>query len=126
MFLRNKAAVAGVIILIGIIFMTYVGPYLYDQDPSRIIARPLQGPGTEDVPAFGTDYLGRDVLAGRHPAADRRRCGSRSSPSLLIVLIGVTIGSIAGFYGGWVDSLLMRITEVFQVMPASACSPWSS
>jgi peptide/nickel transport system permease protein len=117
MFLRNRAAVGGLIILIGVIFMTYIGPYLYDQDPSRIIARPLKSPGTEDIPTFGTDYLGRDVLAGviRGGATTLRVA---LVASLLIVFIGVTIGAIAGFYGGWVDSLLMRITEVFQVMPA--------
>lgn len=117
MFLRNRAAVAGVLILIGVIVMTYIGPFIYDQDPKRIIARPLNGPGTEDIPAFGTDYLGRDVLAGViHGGSTTLRVALVAS--LLIVLIGVTIGAIAGFYGGWVDSLLMRITEVFQVMPA--------
>ena len=117
MFMRNKAAVAGVIILVGIIFMTYVGPYLYDQDPSRIIARPLNGPGTEDVPTFGTDYLGRDVLAGViNGGSTTLRVALVGA--LLIVLIGVSIGAIAGYYGGWVDTWLMRFTEVFQVMPA--------
>ncbi len=64
MFYRNKAAVAGLIILVFVILMTYLGPILYDQDPTRIVARPLKGPGTEDIPLLGTDYLGRDVLAG--------------------------------------------------------------
>ena len=117
MFMRNRAAVGGVIILVGVILMTYIGPYVYDQDPSRIIARPLKAPGTEDIPTFGTDYLGRDVLAGviRGGATTLRVA---LVASLLIVFIGVTIGAVAGFYGGWVDTLLMRITEVFQVMPA--------
>jgi peptide/nickel transport system permease protein len=69
------------------------------------------------VPALGTDYLGRDVLAGViHGGSTTLRVALVAA--LLIVLIGVTIGSVAGFYGGWVDSLLMRVTEVFQVMPA--------
>ena len=117
LFMRNKAAVAGVIILLGIIFMTYVGPLLYDQDPSRIIARPLNGPGTEDVPTFGTDYLGRDVLAGVINGGSTT-LGVALLGALLIVIIGVTIGAVAGYYGGWVDTWLMRFTEVFQVMPA--------
>lgn len=117
MFVRNRAAVAGVIILVGVIIMTFLGPRIYDQDPTRIIARPLKGPGTEDIPTFGTDYLGRDVLAGViHGGLTTLRVALVAS--LLIVFIGVTIGAIAGFYGGWVDTLLMRITEVFQVMPA--------
>ena len=83
----------------------------------RIIARPLNGPGTEDVPTFGTDYLGRDVLAGViNGGSTTLRVALVGA--LLIVLIGVSIGAIAGYYGGWVDTWLMRFTEVFQVMPA--------
>lgn len=116
LFLRNRAAVAGLIILAGIIFMTYLGPTLYDQDPSRIIARPLQGPGSEDIPRFGTDYLGRDVLAGVVNGGDTTLRVSLVA-TLFMVVIGVSIGAVAGFYGGKVDNLLMRFTEVFQVMP---------
>lgn len=117
MFFRNKAAVAGLVMLIGIIFMTYIGPYLYDEDPSDIVARPLKGPGTEDIPRFGTDYLGRDVLAGViNGGATSLKVSAVAV--VLIVLIGVTIGALAGFYGGQVDNLLMRFTEVFQVLPA--------
>lgn len=116
LFMRNRAAVAGVMILVLMILMTYIGPYLYDQDPSRIIARPLQGPGTEDIPTFGTDYLGRDVLAGVVRGGDTTFRVSLVA-TLFMVVIGVSIGAVAGFYGGKVDSLLMRFTEVFQVMP---------
>ncbi|MEM7094862.1 MAG: ABC transporter permease [Actinomycetota bacterium] len=117
LFMRNRAAVAGVIILVGVIFMTYIGPSLYDQDPSRIIARPLQGPGTEDVPSFGTDYLGRDVFAGVVNGGDTTLRVALVA-TLMIVVIGVSIGAIAGFYGGRIDTALMRFTEIFQVMPA--------
>lgn len=116
LFIRNRAAVVGVILLIGIIFMTYVGPFLYDQDPTRIIARPLESPGSEDIPRFGTDYIGRDVLAGVVNGGDTTLRVSLIA-TLIMVLVGVSIGAIAGFYGGWVDSALMRFTEVFQVMP---------
>lgn len=116
LFFRNRAAVAGLIILIGIIFMTYVGPSLYDQDPTRIIAIPLEGPGTEDIPTFGTDYLGRDVLAGVIHGGDTTLRVSLVA-TVLMVTIGVSIGALAGFYGGRIDNLLMRFTEVFQVMP---------
>lgn len=117
MFTRNRAAVAGVVILVAVMIMTYLGPLLYDQDPSDIVAFPLKGPGTEDVPRLGTDYLGRDVLAGVIGGGSTTLRVALVA-SLLIVLIGVTIGAVAGFYGGWIDSSLMRITEVFQVLPA--------
>lgn len=116
LFVRNKAAVAGLIMLIGIILMTFLGPLIYTEDPADIVARPLKGPGSEGIPTFGTDYLGRDVLAGViNGGTTTLRVALVAA--LLIVIIGVTIGSIAGFYGGWVDSLLMRFAEVFQVMP---------
>ena len=117
MFYRNKAAVAGLIILVFVILMTYLGPILYDQDPTRIVARPLKGPGTEDIPLLGTDYLGRDVLAGViNGGSTTLRVAAVSA--VLIAFIGVTIGAIAGFYGGWIDNLLTRSTEIFQVLPA--------
>ena len=117
MFVRNKPAVAGLVMLTGIIVMTYLGPYLYDQDPSDIVARPLKSPGTEGIPRLGTDYLGRDVLAGVINGGSTTLKVAAVS-AILIVFIGVTIGSLAGFYGGWIDNLLMRFTEVFQVLPA--------
>jgi len=116
LFCRNRAAVAGVLMLVGVIAMTYLGPFFYDQDPTRIIARPLESPGTEDIPAFGTDYVGRDVLAGVVTGGDTTLRVSLVA-TVLMVVIGVTIGAVAGFYGGRIDSLLMRFTEVFQVMP---------
>ena len=117
MFVRNKAAVAGLIILIGVILMTYLGPLFYDQDPGDIVARPIKSPGTEGVPVLGTDYLGRDVLAGViNGGSTTLRVAAAAA--VLIVFIGVTIGALAGFYGGWIDNLLMRFTEIFQVLPA--------
>ncbi len=117
MFLRNRAAVGGLILLTLIVLMTFFGPFIYTEDPADIVARPFQAPGTEGAPTLGTDYLGRDILAGIVN-------GGRTSllvavvAAAMIVVIGVTIGSVAGYYGGWVDSALMRFTEFFQVLPA--------
>lgn len=117
MFFRNKAAVVGLVLLIAIILMTFVGPYIYTEDPSDIVARPLKGPGSDGVPRLGTDYLGRDVLAGIVNGGETSLRVAAVAAGL-IVLIGVTIGALAGFYGGWVDAALMRFTELFQVLPA--------
>jgi peptide/nickel transport system permease protein len=117
MFLRNRAAVFGLVLLSGIVLMTLFGSFFYDQDPTRIIARPLQGPGEDNAPAFGTDYLGRDVLAGVVNGGSTSLTVALIAVFLVIV-VGVTIGALAGYYGGWIDTLLMRFTEVFQVLPA--------
>ena len=117
MFFRNKAAVGGLIMLIGVIFMTYIGPLIYTEDPADIVARPLKGPGSEGIPILGTDYLGRDVFAGVINGGSTSLQVAMVA-AILIVLIGVTIGALAGFYGGWIDNILMRFTELFQVLPA--------
>ena len=117
LFVRNKAAVFGALLLTAIVFMTIFGSFFYDQDPSRIIARPLQGPGEGDAPALGTDYLGRDVLAGVVNGGSTSLTVALVAV-LLVIVIGVTIGAISGYYGGWIDVAFMRFTELFQVLPA--------
>ena len=117
LFVRNKAAVAGVVLLLGMIFMTVAGPSLYDQDPKDIIARPLQAPGEIAEARLGTDYLGRDVLAGV-VSGGTTSLTVAAMAAAMVVIIGVSIGALAGYYGGWLDSALMRFTEFFQVLPA--------
>ncbi len=117
MFFRNKAAVFGLILLLAIMAMTLFGPMIYENDPSDIIARPLSAPGSENAPVLGTDYLGRDVVAGVINGG-RVSLLVAALAALMVVFIGVTIGAVAGYYGGWVDSALMRFTEFFQVLPA--------
>ena len=93
-FPRNRAAVFGLVLLSRIVLMTLFGSFFYDQDPSRIVARPLQRPGEDGAPAFGTDHLGRDVHGG---------VVNRGSTSLtvalvavfLVVVVGVTSGALA-------------------------------
>lgn len=118
MFVRNKAAVLGLIMFGLVLAFAVVGPYLYDVDPFKIVWRPLTPPGedTDRVP-FGTDYLGRDLLAGLIDGADSTLLVGATSAAIT-VLIGVFIGAMAGYYGGWTDNLLMRVTEFFQVLPA--------
>ena len=117
LFVRNKAAVFGTLLLTAIVFMTLFGSFFYDQDPSQIITRPLQGPGEGDAPALGTDYLGRDVLAGVVNGGSTSLTVALVAV-LLVIVIGVTIGAISGYYGGWIDVAFMRFTELFQVLPA--------
>ena len=117
LFVRNKAAVVGVLMLLGIIFMTVAGPRLYDQDPKDIVARPLIGPGELPEAQLGTDYLGRDVLAGVINGGTTSLTVAAMAAAM-VLLIGISIGALAGYYGGWLDSALMRFTEFFQVLPA--------
>ena len=115
MFARNRAALAGLILLTGIILMAILGPTIYPSDPFDIVWTPQSPPGTEGF-LLGTDYLGRDLLAGLiHGSRATLIVGG--SAALITIVIGVTIGAFAGYYRGWVEEVLMRITEFFQVLP---------
>ena len=117
LFTRNKAAVAGVVMLAGVIAMTLLGPILYANDPKDIVAIPLTPPGDAAGTPLGTDYLGRDVLAGVI-SGGAASLTVAAMAAAMVVVIGVSIGATAGYYGGRLDSALMRFTEFFQVLPA--------
>ncbi|MEL6966193.1 MAG: ABC transporter permease [Pseudomonadota bacterium] len=115
MFLRNKAAVAGLIGLTIITLAGIFGPILYPTDPYDMVWAPFSPPGDEGY-LLGTDYLGRDLLSGIiHGARVSLLIGVAAA--FMSVVIGVSVGALAGFYRGWVEEVLMRITEFFQVLP---------
>ena len=115
MFRGNHAAMAGLVILVIIILGAIFGPMLYPTDPFDMVWAPFSPPG-QDGFLFGTDYLGRDLLA-QILAGGRVTLIIGLSAAVLTVVIGVTVGALAGFYGGIVEEFLMRVTEFFQVLP---------
>tara|TARA_Y100000739_G_scaffold224487_1_gene228988 strand:- start:7786 stop:8658 length:873 start_codon:yes stop_codon:yes gene_type:complete len=115
MFFKNYAAVFALVILVLIIFMAIFGPKIYPVDPFDMVWAPFSPPGQEGF-LFGTDYLGRDLLASIiHGSRVSIIIGL--SAAFMSVFIGVSVGAMAGFYKGWVEEILMRITEFFQVLP---------
>jgi peptide/nickel transport system permease protein len=116
MFLRNRSAIAGMVLLLVILAVAIAGPWLYAADPFEIRWAPLTAPFTADA-WLGTDYLGRDVLT-MLVYGGRATLLVGAVAALLSVAIGLTIGALAGYYGGRVDAVLMRVTEFFQVLPA--------
>ena len=113
-FRRHPGAIAGSIILIILILLILLVPLLpYDPETSSITER-LQAPSWSHP--MGTDALGRDLLT-------RVLYGGRVSllVGLLVVgisiSIGVPVGALAGYYGGRLDSILMRITDTFLTLP---------
>jgi peptide/nickel transport system permease protein len=115
-FLRNKASVAGLAMMALVACLAILGPVLYPVDPFEIVGAPMTPPWTDAAVPLGSDYLGRDLLAGIvHGAGVTLFVGAAAA--LMTVSIGIFIGAVAGFWGGRVDRWLMRLTEFFQVLP---------
>ncbi|MEM7631594.1 MAG: ABC transporter permease [Pseudomonadota bacterium] len=115
MFLRNHAAMVALAILALISVGAVIGPILYPTDPFEMVWAPFSPPGAQGF-LLGTDYLGRDLLSMIINGA-RVSLLIGLAAALVSIFIGVTVGALAGFYRGWVEEVLMRITEFFQVLP---------
>lgn len=119
-YARNPLAVIGAVVLVVMVLAAAFAPLIAPSDPTPqltpdVLAEARQGPSWDHL--IGTDKLGRDQLS-------RVLYGLRVSltvgigVALLSVVAGVAIGAWAGWRGGWVDSLLMRFTDLFLVIPA--------
>ncbi len=115
-FRRSGLALFGLGLLLLIIIVSVVGPFIYVVDPFDIIWAPFTEPGVEAIVPLGTDQLGRDILAGLIYGGNATLLVGVSA-ALITVIIGISIGAMAGFYGGLADNILMRVTEFFQVLP---------
>ncbi|HVL99980.1 MAG TPA: ABC transporter permease [Egibacteraceae bacterium] len=119
-FLQHRLAMASLVIL-AVIFLAAlnaerVAPYGFGELDLRNASQP---PTFENLHFFGTDRLGRDYFS-------RVLHGTRTSVivagivALLSTVIGTVIGAVAGYFGGWVDNLLMRLTDLVLVVPGLA------
>lgn len=115
MFRRNHAAMLGLLVLCLIVLGAIFGPYIYPGEPFDMVWAPFSPPGVDGF-LLGTDYLGRDLLA-QIIHGSRVTLVIGLSAAIVTVVIGVTIGALAGFYRGIVEEALMRFTEFFQVLP---------
>ncbi len=117
-FRRDRLAVIGFLVIVGIILIAILAPWLtpYPEQGrgQPNIVEKLQPPSAAHP--FGTDPLGRDILA-------RVMFGARTAlvAGITIVVasafIGTVLGALAGFFGGWVDEGIMRITDIFLAFP---------
>ncbi|KAB2916374.1 MAG: ABC transporter permease [Hyphomicrobiaceae bacterium] len=115
-FMRSPAAVGGLLLLAAILAVALAGPFVLNVDPFDITAAPLTPPWTGDA-LLGTDQQGRDVLIGL-VYGGRATLAVGATAALISILIGIAIGALAGYFGGTIDEMLMRVTEFFQVLPA--------
>ena len=113
--LRNKGALLGIVFLAGLVLLTSVARWILPFDPlAQDFTAMLQGPNR--VHWFGTDELGRDILA-RVVFGARTSLITAAGSVAIAALIGVPIGLVAGFFGGWRDTLLMRFVDVLLSLP---------
>ena len=116
-FLRNPAGLLGLLILLVVVAMAVSAPWLFPDDPLDMVATPLVLPGHDWAWPLGTDAMGRDLTAGIfHGARISLMIGLGAT--LIGLCAGTLIGSLSGYYGGVIDNLLMRVTTLFQTMPA--------
>lgn len=110
----NRSAMIGGIGLLSIILVAVLGRLLWPIDPLALGPDKFQAPSLQHI--MGTDDLGRDVFA-------RVVLGAQISlaigvlSALIAIVFGCAVGACSGYFGGLVDELMMRVTEVFQVIP---------
>jgi peptide/nickel transport system permease protein len=113
--LRNRLAVAGLLIIVTLLLVAAFAPLIAPFDPiAQNLGRRLLAPSAQHW--FGTDSLGRDIFS-------RIVYGARVTLVIVLMVvvtvgpIGLLIGATAGYLGGWVETVLMRVTDVFLAFP---------
>ena len=115
-FFRHKLAVVGLVVFVVVILMSIFYPMIVDSSVAFDVNYAALNKGPQKGHIMGTDALGRDVFM-------RLMLGGRVSLSVGIVaavfstLIGITLGGIAGFFGGKVDNIIMRFTDTMMCFP---------
>ena len=113
-FVQNRLSIFGLVVVFVVVVAAVAAPLLAPSGPFELGGARLAPP--QAAHPFGTDPLGRDVLSGvLYGARTSLQVGLLSM--ILSVTLGIVVGAVSGYYGRWLDDLLMRITEVFQVMP---------
>lgn len=114
-FMKRKTAVVGFIIMILLVFLALFGEYLAPYDPDAYdYVNMLQGPSAEHW--FGTDHYGRDILS-RLLAGTRLTLGVSLSSVIVGAALGTVLGLLAGYYGGVIEMLVMRGSDVLFSFP---------
>ena len=112
--LKNPIGLVSASVILFLIVVSAIGPFIYVSDPFELTMEVTAPPG--GIYPLGTDDLGRDVLAGLIEGV-KVSLFVGCAAAFAATVLGVAIGAIAGYVGGWVDTVIMRIAEFFQVMP---------
>jgi len=114
-FLKNKMAVTGSLVVLLLFVVSMLAPWIAPYDPGAIDLKQVLAAPSFTHP-FGTDQLGRDVLS-------RMIWGARISLKVgfvatgIAILIGAVLGAVSGYYGRWVDAVIMRFVDIMLCFP---------
>ena len=113
--MKNRLATFGAIVIVALVLCALLAPWIAPYDPAVLdLDHDLEPPGPGHL--LGQDEIGRDILS-------RLIWGARASMLVgflvvsVSVLIGVAVGSVAGYFGGWVDATIMRVVDVLLAFP---------
>jgi peptide/nickel transport system permease protein len=114
--IKDKLALLGLVVVILIILVGIFAPYIMPNDPTKVLLDQRLAPSSVEYP-LGTDHLGRCLLS-RLIYGTRISLSTAAIALLLILLISIPVGTIAGYLGGWVDNLLMRLCDILLAFPS--------
>lgn len=112
--LRNPNACIGGLLVLTAAVASVLAPVIAPFDPLDISSDRLALPSWDHL--LGTDGLGRDILS-RILYGGRQSLGGAALAGVLVLTIGVLVGTVAGFFGGWVDAVLMRLVDLILAVP---------
>ena len=115
--MRHPSGAVGLILLALVLLMSASAGYLFPNGPYAIAGAPRLWPGADPAFPIGTDSLGRDLLAGLFYGS-RVSLAIGAAAAAVSLIIGVLFGAVAGYYGGWIDDVLMRLTDAMQTIPS--------
>lgn len=115
--LRHPSGLVGLLLLLIVVMAAILAGWFYPNGPFAMSGPPRIWPGQNPRFPLGTDGLGRDILAGlMHGARVSLAVGAAAAVGS--VAIGTVVGGLSGYYGGWLDDILMRLTDAMQTIPS--------
>ncbi|HWC12216.1 MAG TPA: ABC transporter permease, partial [Acidimicrobiales bacterium] len=114
--LRDRLALVGLVLVVLVTLSALLAPLLAPHDPNAVNATERLAPLSWDHP-LGTDELGRDILS-RILFGARWSVGTAAVATTIIMAVGIVVGTLAGYFGGLLDTLLMRVVDVLLAFPS--------
>lgn len=115
-FLFNPLNMFGLLIVVLVLVLAVIGQWAAPYSPTKPDFLNMQS-APSSTHWFGTDLLGGDIFS-RVLAGAEYSIGTAAAVLAIAVSVGLTLGAISGFFGGWVDELIMRVTDMFLAFPA--------